>query len=291
MYKESGASIVSNLNPLPVAPGFFMWQGHRIASYSAGAGSNVLLIHSINAAASSFEMRRPFTGLRDTFRVHAIDLPGYGRSDRPARSYVAGDYIDVIGQTLRQIGAGTTVIASSLSAAYTIAAAARWPGLVHALVLVCPTGITQLAQPPGIGTWAIYRLLQGPVGEGLFRLLTTRSGTRFFLERQAYARSESITPDTLEGFYRTTKQPGARYAPLCFVTGMLNCNIADAFAELSQPVLIVWGRAATTTPVSQADAFLKRNPRARLAVVDHSSLLVQDEQPAEFTTLVRNFLL
>lgn len=277
--------------PLPVEPIFFPWRGHRIASYSTGAGPKLLLVHSINAAASAFEMRGPFTGLGDSFHVQALDLLGYGRSDRPARSYVANDYIELIGQMLQLMGENTAVIASTLSAAFAVKVAVRWPKLVRALVLICPTGIAQLAEPPGPASWASFQLLRGPVGEGLFRALTTRPSVRFFLERQAYAHPASVTPETLEGFYLTTQAPGSRYAPLSFVTGLLNCNIAAEFSAVTQPVLIVWGRAAATTPLHQADAFLARNPRAQLKVIDETSLLVQDERPTEFNALVREFLL
>ena len=50
----------------------------RLALYEAGSGSPVLLIHSINAAASAYEVRPLFERLSATHRVFAIDLPGYG---------------------------------------------------------------------------------------------------------------------------------------------------------------------------------------------------------------------
>lgn len=279
-----------DFNPLPVEPTFFSWRNQNIASYNAGSGRKILLLHSINAAASAFEMRKPFAGLQNQFHVYAIDLLGYGRSDRPERGYIAEDYVNLIGQTLQQLGEGTALIASSLCAAYAIKAAVRWPALVRSLILVCPVGIKQLATPPGPRNWAVFTTMRGFLGDTLFKGLTTRPSMRLFLERQAYANPASVTPDTLDGFYQTTRQPGAKYAPLSFVTGLLNCNITTEFAQLVQPVLMVWGREATTTPLSQSQAFLTRNPKANLAVVENASLLVQDEQPDRFIELVTDFL-
>ncbi len=276
--------------PLDVAPTFSLWRGHCVASYCAGTGSPLLLLHSINAAASAFEMRGPFVGLRDRFRVHALDLLGYGCSDRPVRRYDAADYIAIIGHFLQQINAPTSIIASSLSAAYAVAAAAQWPSLVQSLVLVCPTGISQLAHPAGPVERGVYRLLRGPLGMALFQALTSQQGTRFFLERQAYADPTKVTPDVVAGFYQASHQPGALYAPICFLSNLLNCDIADTFAQLTIPILLVWGREATTTPLAKADEFLVRNRRARLAVIERGSLMVQDEHPAEFNALVAEFL-
>jgi len=275
---------------LPVRPDRFAWRGHNVAAYRDGGGRPVLLIHSINAAASAFEMRAPFAGLRDHFAVHALDLLGYGNSDRPARQYSGGDYADLIGDYLGALGEPAAVVASSLGAAYAVAAADRWPERVSALVLVCPVGIGQLARQTGPVGRGVYGLLRGPFGRSLFRLLTTKAGVAYFLKQQAYHDPASITPETLEGFYRTCRRPGAHWAPICFLTGLLNCDIRAAFARLRQPVLTVWGRQGTTTPPSRSKEFRAANPRVGVEVVDGASLLVQDERPGQFNAIVRGFL-
>jgi pimeloyl-ACP methyl ester carboxylesterase len=277
-------------NPLPVEPTFSTWRGHRVANYTAGTGQPVLLVHSINAAASSFEMRGPFRGLQDTHAVHAIDLLGFGRSDRPNRRYLADDYIDLIGDTLLQIGQPAVIVASTLGAAFSIAAADRWPDRVKALVLVCPVGITLLSQMPGTPQFIAYALLRGPVGEAIFAGLVTRPSMNYFIKDQTYADPAKVDEETFNGFYDAAHQPGAAYAPLCFVTGLLNCNIAEPFARLRQPVLIAWGRKAEITKLKQADPFMQRNPRARLEIFDNAGMIVQDEFPDEFNALVREFL-
>lgn len=280
----------STFRPLPVEPSFIPWRGHRLARYCAGDGAPVLLVHSINAAASAFEMRRPFTALQGSHSVHAFDLLGYGLSDRPARRYSAEDYTDQILTVLAAIGRPTAVVASSLGAAYAVAAAARRPDLVRALALVCPVGLEQLADPPGPGGWAAYRLLRGPAGRALYEGLTSRQSVRLFLGGQAYHDPAAITDDAFEGFYQACRLPGAYFAPICFLTGLLNCDIRAAFPRLQMPLLLIWGAQGTTTPLRRADAFLAANPRARLEVIDRASLLVQDERPEAFNSVVSQFL-
>jgi pimeloyl-ACP methyl ester carboxylesterase len=236
-------------------------------------------------------MRGPFNGLGEGIQRYAFDLLGYGNSDRPARRYSAEDYIDQIGAALEHIGRPTALVASSLGAAYAIAAAARWPERVDALVLVCPTGMGQLTEPVGAGSWAVYRVLRGPVGRVIYDRLTTRTGTTYFLRSQAYHDPAIVTPATRDGFYLTCRRPGAYYAPICFLTGLLNCDVRASFPSLRQPVMLVWGREATTTPLRQADSFLAARPATRLEVVERASMLVQDERPAEFNALARDFLL
>ncbi|GIW03051.1 alpha/beta fold hydrolase [Roseiflexus sp.] len=280
-----------SINGYPVdAPRqFYRWRNYQVAYYTAGAGSPILLIHSINAAASSFEMRRPFAALRSDHQVFALDFLGFGGSDHPRRAYNANDYIDLIGDFARDVvGKGATVIASSLGAAYTIRAAARHPGLFGPLTLICPTGIRNLAQPQRRG-WS-YEVLASPLGDLIFRALASRPSIAYFLRTQSYYDPSMVDDHLIEGFYRAAYQAGAKWAPICFLTGLLNCDVREAFAQLHQPILLVWGRHADLTPLRSADAFLARNPRARLAVVDKARLSVQDERPAEFMHLVKEFL-
>lgn len=280
-----------SINGYPVdAPRqFYRWRNYQVAYYTAGAGSPILLIHSINAAASSFEMRRPFAALRSDHQVFALDFLGFGGSDHPRRAYHADDYIDLIGDFARDVvGKGATVIASSLGAAYTIRAAARHPGLFGPLTLICPTGIRNLAQPQQRG-WS-YEVLASPLGDLIFRALASRPSIAYFLRTQSYYDPSVVDDHLIEGFYRAAYQAGAKWAPICFLTGLLNCDVREAFAQLHQPILLVWGRYADLTPLRSADAFLARNPRARLAVVDKARLSVQDERPAEFMRLFKEFL-
>src|SRR5258707_11557150 len=48
----------------------------------SGGGRPLVLIHSINAAASAYEMQPLFLHYRSKRSVYALDLPGFGFSDR-----------------------------------------------------------------------------------------------------------------------------------------------------------------------------------------------------------------
>ena len=83
------------------------------------------------------EWRAVAAGFAETHRVFAVDLPGFGLSDRPSRSYNAGDYVDFLDDFLRDVvGEPAALVASSLGAAYAIAVAFRSPEQVRSLLLV-----------------------------------------------------------------------------------------------------------------------------------------------------------
>ena len=53
--------------------------------YTPGKGRPLVLLHSINAAASSYEMKPLFEHYRGKRPVYALDLPGYGFSEHSPR--------------------------------------------------------------------------------------------------------------------------------------------------------------------------------------------------------------
>src|SRR5579859_5130132 len=72
------------------------------------SGRPLVLIHSINAAASAYEMRPLYLHYRSQRPVYAPDLPGFGFSDRSNRAYSPQLYTDAIIDFLQsQVHQGT----------------------------------------------------------------------------------------------------------------------------------------------------------------------------------------
>jgi pimeloyl-ACP methyl ester carboxylesterase len=263
----------------------------------AGDGPPLLLVHGIGAGCSSYEFKDVFAALAEKYTVYALDLLGFGKSDKPALSYKADTYLDLIDDFCRQVmrvgdGRGEAdVIATSLSAAYVIQLAQRDPSLFRRLVLVCPTGIEELASQPNAGSTAIRGVFKSPVlGTSLYNAIASKSGIRSYLRSRVYADPAKVTDEVVEQFYVAAHQPGGDSVLPSFVSGYLNLNIADAWKGVVDLPLIVWGRQAVETPIAQAEAFLTANPNAKLEVIEDAGLLPHAEQPAAFLAAVRPFL-
>ena len=105
----------------------------RLSYYVEGVGPPLLLIHSINAAASAYEVRPIFEHERTQRRVFAVDLPGFGFSDRSPRNYNPRLYVDAIYDMLDVIAANcgpqpVDALALSLSSEFLARAADRAAG-------------------------------------------------------------------------------------------------------------------------------------------------------------------
>jgi pimeloyl-ACP methyl ester carboxylesterase len=237
-------------------------------------------------------LRRTFRPLGVYFAVYAPDLLGFGLSDRPPAFYTAHIYTDLLADFLRDVVRQPAhLLASSLSSAYAVQVAQEHPELVRSLVLICPTGIERQSDPPTRGQRCLDVLFDVPgLGRQLFAALASRPVVYCVLRTITYHQHQAITPAVVASHHHTGQRPGARWAPRAFLGGRLNQNIAGAFACLTQPVLLVWGKEARTTPLDTAPAFLERNPRATLKVFPNAGLLPHDEQADAFNHYVHRWL-
>src|SRR5690606_13097347 len=82
-------------------------------------GRPLVLVHSINAGASAYEMRPIFERYRRQRPVYALDLPGFGFSERTDRAYSPALYEQAISNFLANVvGGPADVVALSLGSEF-----------------------------------------------------------------------------------------------------------------------------------------------------------------------------
>jgi pimeloyl-ACP methyl ester carboxylesterase len=245
--------------PLPSA---IEAERHVIASADAGtisyyedrsaAGRPLVLIHGVHAAASSYEMRPLFDLFRAERPVYALDLPGFGFSQRGGMRYTPETYVQAVAHVLRHIADERSedradIVALSLSSEYAARVAIEMPELVHSLVMLSPTGFgtpketssLQLGARRDGGSVKLWGALANVGGELLFDLLVSRKSLSHYLRKQFCGR---VDPNLLEYSYLTSHQPNAECAPLAFVAGDLfpKGDPKRNYAEVKVPVLVLY---------------------------------------------------
>lgn len=253
----------------------------RLSAYFAGAGPPLLLIHSVNAAASAAEVRPLYERYRATRAVFALDLPGYGFSERSDRPYTPRLMTDAVLAMVEQIRsrcgeAPVDAIALSLSCEFLARAAVQARGLFRSLALVSPTGFSggRSRRGPAESTYAMplfYKALRGPGwGGALFRALTRPGVIRYFLERTWGART--IDEELWRYDVITTRHPGAEHAPLCFLSGSLfSADIHAVYEALALPVWMSHGVRGDFTDY-RGRALVAERPSWRFTVFQTGAL-------------------
>lgn len=213
----------------------------------SAAGRPLVLLHSINAAGNSYEMRPIFEHYRTLRPVYALDLPGFGFSERANKRYTRDTYKDAILDLLAErVQEPADVIALSLSGEFAARAALERPDLFNSLTLISPSGFTdrskgstQAASDYGLSD-LVYNYLAVPLwAQSVYDLLATRTSIRWFLKQSFYG---PVDEGLVDYAYLTCHQPGARHAPLHFVSGLLfTPSIREAaYERLEIPALVLY---------------------------------------------------
>jgi pimeloyl-ACP methyl ester carboxylesterase len=272
---------------------FFAWKYGRVFYKSSGTDLSarpIVFIHGIGAGFSSFQWRKNFDDLARESPVYALDLLGFGLSDKPSTvSYSADLYVELITDFLHEVvGGPANLVASSLSASYVIRVADEHPELVHSMILNAPAGYDTQSSRPGMAGAAFYGLLQSPVlGTSFYNVMASERSIRDYARRGLFYDHRRVTDRLVSNLYATSHQDGAQYAIAAFLSGYLNTDMRQAFARLAQPVVMVWGRQDLTNPIAKGIALVDLNPRARLEVFDYCRMMPEQEHPEEFNQLAR----
>jgi pimeloyl-ACP methyl ester carboxylesterase len=276
---------------------FFRWKHGRVFYKSSGAenaGMPLVFIHGIGAGLSSFMWRKNFDELAKHFRVYALDLLGFGFSDKPATApYSAELYAELISDFIREVsGYPSNVIASSLGAAYVIRVADEHPELINAMVLNGPTGSDTLNRRPGMAGAAFYGLLQSPVlGTSFYNVMASERSIREYARDHLFYNQQRVTDRFVTNLYATSHQTGAQHAIAAFLSGYLNTDTRSPFSRLTQRTVLVWGKQDETTPIEEGISLLHLNKRAVLEVFDYCRMMPEQEHPEKFNALIRDAFL
>lgn len=233
---------------------------------TAGRGRPLVFIHSINAAASAFEMQPLFNHYRGSRPVYALDLPGFGFSERGDRHYSAELYVKTIIAFLERIGGpAADVIALSLGSEFAATAARNRPDLFHSLALISPTGFAQRQDKPRSQqaeesgqSDSLLRLFRFPLwSQPFYDLLVIRPVLRWFLKRSF---AGPVDPGLVEYGYHSGHRPGARFAPLYFISGKLFTPRIkeEVYAQVERPVMVIYDQDGYTTFDTLPDLLIHR---------------------------------
>ncbi len=261
-----------------------------------GKGTPLILLHSVNAASSAFEMKPIFEHYRGQRPVYALDLPGFGFSERSDRLYSPLLYQNAISDFLQEVvKKPADVVGFSVSCEFAARAAVHVPELFRSLVMISPTGF----KPPRMDKFAqradqrgrknkLYAGLAVPVwNRPVFDLVTSRLSIQFFLNKSF----EGLVPDEFVDYaYQTAHQPGAEYAPTYFLSGKLFTPAVRemVYMALKQPVLAIYDRDPHTN-FEMLPTLLHECPNWKGVRISPTKGLPHWEAPQRVFNVLNNF--
>ncbi len=253
----------------------------------------LLFLHGFGGGSSAYEWSKVYPAFAPDYRVLAPDLIGWGRSEHPERNYCIEDYITTIVEFIQQTcPEPILVVASSLTAAFTIRAAIERPDLFKCLILTTPAGLSDFGEDYTRSFFA--QLIKTPFLDRILynTAVATTTGIRSFLENRQFARPERVYPEIVDAYLRSAQQPNAEYAALSFVRGDLCFDLSLYIKQLKTPTAIIWGRKSQFTGPEIGRRLASLNPEyiKSFLELDDVGLTPQLELPGVTIGLIRKFL-
>ncbi|HEY5892501.1 MAG TPA: alpha/beta hydrolase [Chthoniobacterales bacterium] len=274
--------VPDTISPAIFATKSFSTSRGEMVFHESGLGNPLIFLHGIYVGACSYEWSRVYPAFAANHHVMAPDLIGFGESERPSKPFTSEDFVRSIADFIHAKcpDRPPIIVASGLSAALATLLATQHPELVSRLILVMPSGMQDDSkQEISVGLGLISRL---PLLNHLYyrNYLSARPSVRAWLETVGFADAALVDDETVEVFTTCAQQYRAENAIFNFLRRQLNVNLESRFAEVTQPVTLIWSDRVTSPPVELAYRLQESKPnRCHLIILKNLGLLVALEAP------------
>jgi pimeloyl-ACP methyl ester carboxylesterase len=264
-------------------PKAYVFDGRTVRYGVSGDGSPVVVVHG--TPWSSFNLRHLIKALSQDFTVYYYDLIGYGQSDKSLGDVSLGIQNQVLDHLLNHwrleipaiIGhdfGGTTVLRTHLISGRDF----------DKIVLIDPVAVSPWGSPffqhvtaheaafAGVPDYIHEAIVRAYVKTAAFKSIDDA-----ILDMIVLPWTE---PDGKAAFYRQIAQANSGYTD----------EVQSLYAQISRPVLILWGREDTWIPLERGEVLHGMIPGSLLHVIPDAGHLVIEEQPDQLVKMIRPFL-
>jgi len=267
--------------PLPVGSYATLDNGLTLHYLDIGSGPVVIWLHGSGPGASGFSnFKGNYPVFADAgYRNIVLDLPGFGRSDKPAdMNYDLSFFVSSLQGFLDKVGIDScTLLGNSLGGAIALGAALAYPERVEKLVLMAPGGVEEREsyfQMPGI-LRMVEVFAKGPMGV---------EDMRHVMSLQLFDSSQLDEDLLKERVAVAVTQPANLFST------MMVPNMTERLGEIQVPILGFWGTNDLFNPPAGALKILNNAPNARFIMLNRCGHWVQVEHEALFNRECITFL-
>ncbi|MEM1238265.1 MAG: alpha/beta fold hydrolase [Cyanobacteria bacterium P01_H01_bin.26] len=236
------------------------WRGYDVQYVVKGHGTPLVLIHGFGASIGHWRKNIPALSAGG-YRVYAIDLLGFGGSEKPALDYS----LDLWEALLRDfwqhhIGVPAVFVGNSIGGLLVLMTLANTPGLARGgVVLNCAGSLNHrpedLPRPLSLVMGLFGKVVAAPImGPLIFGQVRQRFRIRSAL-KQVYGNRDAITPELVELLYRPSCDQGAQKVFASILTAPPGPRPSELLPNIHQPLLVLWGENDPWTPIQSAGLY------------------------------------
>ena len=259
--------------------------GVGLSCDESGEGRPLVFVHGLASCSASW--RATASLLSGDFRCIAVDLMGFGRSDKPlGETYTLERQGELLRLLLAELKLEDAVLVGHSYGGGVCLSALRDPcPRVGALVLV-----GSICYPQAVPL--SFRLLAFPLLGPLALYLAPKSWATGAVFGNAYGRGLGPAKELVAANAFALASASGRHA-LVRTVRELAARPAGPLADygrVSAPTLIVWGRRDRLVPIALGERLASEIPRAQFVALDECGHLPHEESPAEIADAIARFV-
>jgi len=242
-------------------------EGQNIYFQKVGKGKDLILIHGWGADASTFW---PIVDLlKDDFTLWLLDLPGFGRSDLPKKTFNISDFAKIIAGFIKDNNIKKTVIfGHSYGGKIAIKLVNLYPNLIDKLILEGASGI----KPEK----SLLQILIFPIVKIANLLLPNIGNYRERIRTKLYKKLESDYADAgnmKDIFVNTLKE-----------------DISSDLSKIQTETLLIWGENDRAIPLNYGKKMYQLIKNSKLVVLENVGHFPHIKWPERVAYFVKDFV-
>lgn len=228
------------------------------------------------------------------YDIYAIDMLGFGESDKPNIVYSIPVFVEFLYDMLQQLNIEKThLVGLSMGGGISIGFSLRFPQMVDKLVLVGAVGFYNRMPFHTICRWFVNSWLNAKSYEWLRK---SKKLVRWSIESSLIGDKSRVSDELVTTLYNLLHEPNYNIPWESFQRYELGkkkmtTDLTSHLSELKMPVLIVNGEKDTGVPAKSAIAASKVIKNSELHIMKGCKHWAQKERPKEFVQILETFLL
>jgi len=251
-----------------------------------GNGKPVLLLHGFMSMA--YDWRFNIQELSKHFSVYALDLPGFGYSDKPLNfGYNSDGYAEFIVSFLNEYNIDRAVlVGNSMGGQIALMTCLKYPERVAGLVLIDSGGYPQSVE------FLPFKLLYIPVIGEVSMALVNRTVIKIMLKTGIYFNDSFATDEVVNNYYDVYGTANARKMPPIIMRRIMKdeAHITSNLSNIKCPTMIMWGAEDKVISPSRAEMFQRDISNASALIVPRAGHMPQIEKSKAVNNAIVNFV-
>ncbi len=250
---------------------FINIDGLDINYIEEGQGKNLIVLHGWGC---NIDTVMPIVNiLKDKYKVYALDLPGFGKSQEPKEAINSFDYVEIVRAFMEKLNIDkATFVGHSFGGKLSIIMGSKYPSQVDKLVLIDSAGLIPKRGPKYYFKVYSFKSLRFIYKKLFFWMADEKKMERF------YKKFGSDDYQDSSGLMRK------------ILVTVVNENLKPILKEIKASTLIIWGDKDMDTPLYMAKTMESEIPDCGLVVLEGTGHYSYLDDYHKFGLILKSFL-